>query len=443
VAASNDAVATPEGALSPTAGTDRKVALDTLRGVALLGILLMNIVAMGLPYSYSNPTISGGAEGLDLAAWIINNLFFEGTMRGLFSLMFGAGIVLMTSRAEARGGGIEVADIYYRRNLWLIAFGIIHGWLLLWFGEILYAYGICALFLFAFRNLQARTLIILGALVLVSLVPRNIYHYMETHNAWEEAQAAELVQENLAEGEELDDEQQAAIDEWQGIKDDANPSAEKIEKRIEGMRGNYFKIIGTISGTLIWFQSSGLYELFFFDAVGMMLIGMGFLKLGIITGQRSNRFYVLLMLIGYGIGLSINVYETRLLIDNNFGIFANQQASLTYGLGRVAMTFGHIGFWMLICKNDWLGWLTSRLAAVGRMALTNYVMHSVFAALIFTGIGFSLFGSLQRHQLFYVVAGIWLFQLIVSPIWMSRFRFGPLEWLWRSLTYNKKQPMRL
>jgi uncharacterized protein len=149
------------------------------------------------------------------------------------------------------------------------------------------------------------------------------------------------------------------------------------------------------------------------------------------------------MLIGYGIGLSINVYETRLLIDNNFGIFANQQASLTYGLGRVAMTFGHIGFWMLICKNDWLGWLTSRLAAVGRMALTNYVMHSVFAALIFTGIGFSLFGSLQRHQLFYVVAGIWLFQLIVSPIWMSRFRFGPLEWLWRSLTYNKKQPMRL
>ena len=444
MADSNDDVVTPEGALGPTAGTDRKVALDTLRGVALLGILLMNIVAMGLPLgSYSNPTIAGGAEGLDLVAWVINNLFFEGTMRGLFSLMFGAGIILITSRAEARGGGIEVADIYYRRNLWLIAFGVIHGWLLLWFGEILYAYGICALFLFAFRNLKPRTLIILGALVLVSLVPRDIYHYMETHNAWEEAQAAELVQENLAEGEELDDEQQAAIDEWQGIKDDANPSAEKIEKRIEGMRGNYFKIIGTISGTLIWFQSSGLYELFFFDAVGMMLIGMGFLKLGVITGERSNRFYVLLMLIGYGIGLSINVYETRLLIDNNFGIFANQQASLTYGLGRVAMTFGHIGFWMLICKNDWLGWLTSRLAAVGRMALTNYVMHSVFAALIFTGIGFSLFGSLQRHQLFYVVAGIWLFQLIVSPIWMSRFRFGPLEWLWRSLTYNKKQPMRL
>jgi uncharacterized protein len=434
VGETNDLARAPVDDLAPTAGSDRKDALDTLRGVALLGILLMNI--------YSNPTISGGAEGLDLAAWAVNNLFFEGTMRGLFSLMFGAGIVLMTSRAEARGGGLEVADIYYRRNLWLFAFGIIHGWLLLWFGEILYFYGIGALFLFAFRNLRARTLIILGALVLATLIPKDIYHYIETHNAFEEAQAAEIVQESLAEDEELDDEQQEAIDTWKGIKDDANPSAEKIEKRIEGMHGNYFKIIGTISGVLIWFQSSGLYQFMFFDTVGMMLIGMGFLKLGIITGERSNRFYVLLMLIGYGIGLSINAYETRLLIANNFDIFANQQANLTYGFGRVAMTLGHIGFWMLICKSGWFNWLTSRLGAVGRMALTNYVMHSVFAAILFTGIGFSLFGSLQRHELFYVVAGIWLFQLIVSPIWMKHFRFGPLEWVWRSLTYNKKQPMR-
>ncbi len=174
----------------------------------------------------------------------------------------------------------------------------------------------------------------------------------------------------------------------------------------------------------------------------MMLIGMGFLKLGIITGERSNRVYVLLMLAGYGIGLSINAYETRLLLENNFDIFSARQANLTYGFGRVAMTLGHIGFWMLICKVGWLTWLTSRLAAVGRMALTNYIMHTVFAAIIFTGVGFSLFGSLQRHELFYVVAGIWLFQLIVSPIWMEHFRFGPLEWVWRSLTYNKKQPMR-
>jgi uncharacterized protein len=397
---------------------------------------------MGLPYAYNDPTIYGGADGLNLVAWVINNMFFEGTMRGLFSLMFGAGVVLITSRMEARGGGIEVADIYYRRNLWLFAFGIVHGWLLLWYGEILYFYGIAALFLFAFRNLQPRTLIIIGALVLATLVPKDIYQHVTTLSAWEEAQAAEQVQAGLAEGEELSEEQQEALDTWKGIEEDANPSAEKIEKRIEGMRGNYFKIIGTISGTLIWFQSSGLYEFMFFDTVGMMLIGMAFLKLGIITGERSNRFYLLMMLFGYGIGLGVNAYETRLLLNSNFETLAWEQAGMTYGFGRVAMTFGHIGFWMIICSNGWLRWLTDRLAAVGRMALTNYVMHSVFAAFIFTGIGFSMFGALQRYQLYYVVAGIWLFQLIVSPIWMKHFRFGPLEWLWRSLTYAEKQPMR-
>jgi uncharacterized protein len=436
-----DTVQTVDG-FGPVVGQDRKGSLDTLRGVALFGILLMNIVAMGLPFAYGDPSNFGGNEGLNLAAWAMNNLFFEGTMRGLFSLMFGAGIILMTSRAEARGGGIEVADIYYRRNLWLIAFGLIHGWLLLWAGEILYFYGICALFLFVFRNAKPKTLIILGVIALATFVPKDIYHYVTTHTAFEEAQAAELVQADLGEGEELGDEDQEAIDTWKGILKEGSATAEDIEERIEGMQGNYFKIIGTISGWLIWMQSSGLYEIFFFDAVGMMFIGMAFLKLGIITGERTKRYYTWMMLIGYGVGLTINGYETRVLLNGDFDVFSHVQANLTYQFGRIAVTLGHIGFWMLICKSGWLGWLTSRLAAVGRMALTNYVMHSVFAAFIFTGIGFSLFGELQRYQLYYVVGGIWLFQLIASPIWMKHFRFGPLEWLWRSLTYNKKQPMR-
>ena len=432
----------PAGALAPTGGSDRKASLDTLRGVALLGILLMNITAMGLPMAYGNPTVYGGADGPNIIAWIMTNMFFEGTMRGLFSLMFGAGIILMTSRAEARGGGLEVADIYYRRNLWLIAFGLIHGWLILWFGDILYNYGICALFLFAFRNLKPRTLIVLGALVLLSLVPKDIYYYVASHNAYEEAQAAELVQEELGEDEELDEDSQEALDTWKGMQGEFSPDEERLEEQIEGMQGNYFDIIGTISGVLIWFQSRGLYELFFFDAVGMMLIGMAFLKLGIITGERSHRFYSWMMIAGYAIGLSINTYETRLLLDGDFDMFSQLQSSLTYQFGRFGVTMGHIGFWMLMCKSDWFGWLTSRLAAVGRMALTNYIMHSVFAAIIFTGIGFSLFGELQRYELYYVVGGIWLFQLIVSPIWMKHFRFGPLEWVWRSLTYKQKQPMR-
>ena len=442
MAESNEPIIEVSADLAPVRGGERKDALDTLRGIALLGILLMNIVAMGLPFAYSDPSVYGGSEGADLIAWITANLFFEGTMRGLFSLMFGAGVILIISRAEAKGGGMGVADLYFRRTLWLFLFGVVHAWLVLWGGDILYHYGISGLFIFAFRKLAPRTLIILGVLVLASLAPKFAYDYHTTLTAWEEAQAAEQVLAGLAESEELDEENQGKIDAWQGIQSDAKPSAEKIEKAIEGNRGNYFEIIAARSGWIVFMQSTFYYQYGFFDVIGMMLIGMAFLKLGIITGEKSRRFYAVMMLAGYGIGLPVNALETWQIVNSNFDIVTMAKASLTYDLGRLPVTLGHVGFWMLVCKSGWLRFLTSRLAAVGRMALTNYVMHSVITAFVFTGIGFGLYGALQRHELYYVVGGIWLFQLMVSPIWMRHFRFGPLEWVWRSLTYQKKQPMR-
>jgi len=224
--------------------------------------------------------------------------------------------------------------------------------------------------------------------------------------------------------------------------EDHNPPAEKIQEDIDGMQGNYFEIIASHAGFIIWMQSTGFYLYFFWDTVGMMLIGMGLLKLGVFTGERSDRFYLTMMVVGYAIGISVNVYETRLLIDSNFDVMAFAKVNLTYDLGRLPMTFGHIGLLMLVCRMRWLNWLTSRFAAVGRMALTNYIAHSVVCAFVFTGIGFSMYGELERYQLYFVVGAIWLAQLIISPIWLKHFRFGPLEWLWRSLTYKQRQPMR-
>lgn len=430
------------GALNPTSGGDRKVYLDTLRGVALFGILLMNITGMGLPFAYGDPTNYGGAEGANLWAWISTNMLFEGTMRGLFSLMFGAGIILQMSRAEARGGGIEVADIYYRRMLWLLLFGLVHSWILLWAGEILYIYALCGLFLFAFRNVKPAALLVLGLLLLGVMIPKNIYHYVDTKSALEEAQTAYAAQELLPESEELSDEQQAAIEKWEGILSDAHPDEETIDKKIEEMRGGWFSVVKSNTEFLMRFQSARVYEFWFFDATGMMLIGMALLKWGVITGDRRKRVYLSMLAIGYAIGLSINAWETSTILDGNFAPLAKAKAGLTYEIGRLSMTMGHIGTVMLVCKLGLLRFLTERLAAVGRMALTNYVMHSVFYVFIFTGVGFGLFASFERHELYYIVGGIWLFQLIVSPIWIKYFRFGPLEWLWRSLTYQKRQPFK-
>ena len=146
-----------------------------------------------------------------------------------------------------------------------------------------------------------------------------------------------------------------------------------------------------------------------------------------------------MMLFGYGIGLSINYFELRQILDNDFSVVSFQNAGLTYLFGRIGVTVGHIGLLMIFCKLNILQFLRTSLAAVGRMALTNYIMHSVICAFVFYGIGFSLFGQLERYELYYVVFGIWAFQMIASPIWLKYYKYGPLEWLWRSLTYNKKQ----
>ena len=152
----------------PTQRGGRINSLDVIRGIALLGILLMNINGMGLPFAYSDPTIAGGSDGLNLQVWIANNMFFEGTMRGLFTMLFGAGAILLTSRLEKSGAGITTADIYYRRILWLLVFGIINVYIFLWHGDILYPYAIFGLMLFPFRNASVKNLILVGC-VLISI----------------------------------------------------------------------------------------------------------------------------------------------------------------------------------------------------------------------------------------------------------------------------------
>jgi uncharacterized protein len=171
-----------------------------------------------------------------------------------------------------------------------------------------------------------------------------------------------------------------------------------------------------------------------------MFLGMAFFKLRILHGERTVKFYSVLMLIGYIIGLSINYYEVKLITDSNFDALKIYEASQTYSVGRLFVTLGHIGLFMLFIKSGIIGFLQSGLAAVGRMALSNYLMHSIITSIVF--LGFGLYGQLERYELYYVVFSIWIFQLITSPIWLKYFQFGPFEWVWRSLTYGKSQPFK-
>ena len=174
-----------------------------------------------------------------------------------------------------------------------------------------------------------------------------------------------------------------------------------------------------------------------------MLIGMGLMKLGVFSASRSRRFYWWMVGLGYGIGLPLMVFDAIELIDHKFSFdYEVMHYGVFYNVfGSLVVALGHVGLLMLIVQSGALSWLTRRLAAVGRMALTNYLTHSIVCTTLFYGYGFDRFGTINRTGLAAIVLTIWIFQLIVSPIWLKYFRFGPAEWLWRSLTYWRIQPI--
>ena len=182
------------------------------------------------------------------------------------------------------------------------------------------------------------------------------------------------------------------------------------------------------------------YRYFFFDIFGMMMIGMGLFKLGVFTLERSTGFYVGLVVIGYGIGLTTNWYEVSTIIEGKFSLLAFEKTNATYDLGRLSMTAGHVGLLLLIARSGIFPLLQHAIASVGRMAFTNYLTHSAVCAIFFVGLGY--FGQLQRAELYYVVLTICAVQLVFSPIWLKYFTMGPLEWVWRALTYLEVPPLR-
>ena len=425
--------------LGPVTGSERIKSLDVLRGVALLGILLMNITGFGLDFwAYVDPTVQGGSTGYNLYVWVMNNMFFEGTMRAMFSMLFGAGMVLMTTRMIAKGGGLEVADIYYRRTIWLLIFGVIHGYLILWTGDILYAYGLFGLFLFPFRDTSPRKLILAAATLTLIGVALASFDYSKKMKLLDQFKTAQSYQNE----DEIPEDIKKGKVAWEELVAEMKPSEKQVKENTESMHKGYFDLVLFLAPINRFMQSTFNYDYNPWDVLAMMLLGMALYKLRVITAELSFKTYLVMMFIGYGIGFTINYHETRLILDNDFSIPAFYQAGRTYAIGRIAVSFGHIGLVMLFCKMNVISFLKRSLAAVGRMALTNYIMHSVICAFVFKGIGFSLFGRLQRYELYYVVVSIWIFQLIISPIWLKYYRFGPLEWLWRTLTYKQAQPFR-
>lgn len=362
---------------------------------------------------------------------------FEGKMRGAFSMLFGAGALLLTDRAEARGLGSRVGEIFAQRNLWLLLFGVLDAYLL-WFGDILYVYGFVGLiFLFPFRRATPHLLWIAGLIALalswIPIATQIVPQLTQDRNLAEARQAQKA-------GRTLTKDQAKALEDQRTLPDKRKKRRDEDTKN---MRGSYWEVTKYKASLVKSIESDYLYFFGFADALGMMLIGMALLRTGFLTGSQSTGIYLRTLLICYSILIPVDAFGTFKVIQSNFAPLSfSLYLSIPYEFVRLVGTLANISVVILVCKNGWFKPLTRSLAAIGQMALSNYILTSVLCAFYFYGYGFKQYGTLEYFQLYYVVAAVWVVLIAFSVNWLRYFQFGPLEWLWRSLTYWKRQPFR-
>ena len=393
---------------SPVDASDRIESLDVLRGFAVLGILVMNIQAFAMPgAAYFNPTAYGDLSGINFFTWLVGYLFVDQKFLSMFSLLFGAGICLFADRVEARSG--RSAGLHYRRMFWLLVFGLVHAYFL-WSGDVLVTYALCGSVLFFLRHRSPRTLVVIG--LAVFSVASVIYI------------AIGMTTEFIPEKDVAD-----IVAVWA-------PDAAKIDAELLAYRSGWFAQQARRSADTLEMHTTVLPIKVLWQSAGIMLMGMACYRWHILSASRSDVFYRRLALIGFGVGLLVVAAGAWW----NFAAGWSWDRSMFLGSqfsywGSLAMAFGYVGLAMLAIRRGWFAALQRRLAAAGRMAFTNYIAQTLICTAIFYGHGLGLFGSVDRWQQTIVVMAVWGIQLWWSPLLLRRFRYGPLEWSWRALTY--------
>ena len=371
--------------------SERFLSLDVVRGIAVFGILLVNIGDFSLvPGARYDPSISGGDGPWNRAVWLGIYGLADTKFIAIFTMLFGAGIALANQRRKLKRERRALA--YYRRMFFLLMLGLAHGFLI-WDGDILYYYAFWGLLFYFVPRIPSPITITVACILLVlnsvrtgawmiGIRPRYTWFHL-----------------NLFQGT------------W----------ADQFAWRMENF----------------WYATLQVPWWYGLHVGGFLLLGIVLLKNGFLCGERSNARYLGLALVLIPSGVALVGFGTQL--DSRFESFFHAQFFI---LGSMFLTFGYIAGGIMLSKVG-ANWLPVRaLAAVGRMALTNYLSHSVICSVIFYGWGFGFYEKLDRIEIFGIIVAICVFQLIVSLLWLRVFRFGPVEWLWRMVTYLRWQRMR-
>ncbi|MEQ8552647.1 MAG: DUF418 domain-containing protein [Cyclobacteriaceae bacterium] len=411
----------------PVSQSERLGSLDFLRGIAVLGILMINIGS----YSYPNPFHAyafGFEDALDRDARFWIYLFFQGKFFSIFALLFGVGFYIFLERMEVRDIGLRGMDVFARRLFWLFVFGAIHA-IFIWHGDILYHYATCGLLLFPFRSFKTPYLF---SVVLVIMVTLSYRTYQSTIIRAEKLQAyTEAIKTEEA---GRSDDQQKAIETWIKITTISKPDGEPtVHARIGGYWSNVQENLTHVD------IASGqvFYAGIMLRTLMLMMIGILMYRLQIFSNYQSIPYYWLITVVVLALGLWMNYVRCYHWTYEHYDKpIINEVEALSLLFYKEVLAIGYI----LLFNGLYQKWLSSfsrnPLVSVGRMALTNYISQSVICVFIFYGFGFGLFNQWSRSELIVVVLFVWGFQMIFSMLWLKWYQWGPLEALWRKLTYK-------
>jgi uncharacterized protein len=396
----------------------RFATLDIIRGIAVMGILVANMPGFGLPgAAYFSPMAWGGTGPAEIAAWATTFVLIEGKMRGLFTFLFGASMLLVIERAEASGR--SPAQAHYARTAVLLAIGLAHLYLI-WWGDILAHYAMVGAIAFLFRKLSARDLLIWGLLALTVTLLSSGMGWM----ALLDSAARDTPQ---------------AVETWNNFaRSFGVPPREWMDTEIAAYRGAW-------EANVAWrYQHED--PLGFLMAVGpetlsAMLLGMAAFRSGFLTGAwtpaRYRDWAIVCLSLAWGAYALLAAVTYIQGFDQRCVFFGSIVASVPF---RILGVVGYAALFIWLVRPE--SWLGQRLAAVGRAAFTNYLGTSILVTAIFYGWGFGQFAEWSRAQLYIVPPLVWVIMLAWSKPWLDRYRYGPLEWLWRSISRWQLQPMR-
>ena len=386
--------------------TDRLVSIDALRGVAVLGILMMNVQGFAMtPFAYDDPTMQMDLTGDNLTVWALAHTFFHLKFITIFSTLFGAGIMMMVGASEDTGR-------HYPRMLWLLLLGAIHAYIL-WWGDILVTYALMGMLAVKARRLGTIPLVIWGVvLILVSALVMVGGTYLGALFATPESAAQE----------------EAMLSGW-------------IESMTAAYQAGFIDRLPWNAGMALMGQVFGII-LLGARTLGLMFIGMALFKTGFLSAQWPAMRYAVLTAVTLPVGIWLSHTGTTAMIAGEFSAQANAEGNAYAYFSSLIQAFGYASAVMLLSKIGAFKLLLMPFAAAGRMAFTNYIAQTLIMTFIFVGTpGLGLFATVERVDQAKLVLIVWAVQLVWSPIWLALFRFGPLEWVWRSLTYGTPQPM--